>query len=168
MNGFKEIHPEEITENLFDLIGKQWMLVTAGTESCYNTMTASWGGAGILWGSPVAFSFIRPQRYTDELIKGSDYYTLSFYEDSYKSALQFCGSKSGREYDKAKETGLTPVFSDDTVYFGEAKLVLICKKTYAGVFSPDDFIDQSIEKNYPDKDYHNVYIGKIVKVLTKE
>ena len=37
-----------------------------------NTMTASWGGTGILWNKPVAFIFIRPQRYTYELIENDD------------------------------------------------------------------------------------------------
>ena len=167
MHELKEIRPEELSENIFDLIGKQWMLVTAGTQSSFNTMTASWGGMGVLWNSPVAFSFVRPQRYTNEFIERSDYYSLSFYDEKYRSALALCGKKSGREVDKLKETGLTPAFSDNTVYFSEAKLVLLCKKLYAGKFSPADFVDPQIEKNYQDKDYHNVYIGKIIKVLSK-
>ena len=128
MFNFKEISPNEIRDNPFKLIGKDWMLVTAGDKSKFNTMTASWGGVGILWNKPVAFTFIRPQRYTFEFTEQGEYYTLSFFDEEYRKALNFCGTKSGRDYDKVKETGLTPVFSEDAPYFGEAKLVLVCKK----------------------------------------
>ena len=46
---FTEIKAEELKDNPFDLIGKQWMLITAGNEEKCNTMTASWGGVGIMW-----------------------------------------------------------------------------------------------------------------------
>ena len=51
---FTEIKAEELKDNPFDLIGKQWMLITAGNEEKCNTMTASWGGVGIMWGKPTA------------------------------------------------------------------------------------------------------------------
>ena len=60
----KEIKPEELQKNPFQMIGKEWLLVTAEKEGKTNTMTASWGGVGIMWGKPVAYVFIRPQRYT--------------------------------------------------------------------------------------------------------
>ena len=65
----KEIKATELTDNLFQTIGKEWMLVTAGTPEKFNTMTASWGGTGWLWNKPVAFVFIRPERYTYEFIE---------------------------------------------------------------------------------------------------
>ena len=91
---FKTITPEEITENIFKLIGKDWALVTAGNTEKSNPMTISWGGAGIMWGKPVAFTFIRPQRYTMEFLQREDCYTMSFFEEDYRKALSFCGSKS--------------------------------------------------------------------------
>ena len=77
---FREIKPEELKENPFDLIGKQWMLITAGDETKCNTMTASWGGVGIMWGKPTATAYIRDSRFTKEFVDGSEYYTLSFFE----------------------------------------------------------------------------------------
>lgn len=165
---FNEIKPAEIKDNIFDLIGRQWMLVTAGNKKNFNTMTASWGGAGILWNKPVAISFIRPQRYTYKFLEKSDRYTLSFYDEGYRDALNFCGSHSGRDCDKAKEAGLTPVAANDAVYFDEAKLVLICRKLYIQDFKPECFIDKSIVNTYNGDDYHRVYIGEIEKVLAKE
>ena len=104
----REIKATEIKENAIKLIGKDWALITAGDESGYNTMTASWGGLGQLWNKDVCFIFIRPQRYTYEFIEKNELFTMSFYPEEYRKALSFCGTKSGRDYDKAKETGLTP------------------------------------------------------------
>ena len=168
MSAFKEIKPGKLESNIFDLIGREWMLVTAGVPDHFNTMTASWGGAGILWGKPVAFSFVRPQRYTYEFMQKYGGYTLSFFGDSCREALNLCGSRSGRDTDKVKESGLTPAFCDDAVYFEEARLVLVCRKLYAQDLTKESFIDKEIAKTYTDDDLHRVYVGEIEKVLIKE
>lgn len=168
MQSFHEIAPTDIPGNVFDMIGKRWMLVTAGSPSAFNTMTASWGGLGILWERPVAFCFIRPQRYTLGFLEKSDRYTLSFYDDEkYRKALNICGSKSGRDCDKVREAGLTPAFVEGTVYFEQASLVLVCRKLAARPMDPSFFLDPAIEKYYPQKDYHKIFVGAIEKVLTK-
>lgn len=167
MKGFHEIDPKQIDENIFQLIGDDWYLLTSGNQEGYNTMTASWGCAGILWGKPVIISYVRPQRYTYEFMEKNDCYTLSFFDSSYREALNFCGSKSGRDYDKAKETGLTPCFVDTTTCFEEAKLVIVCKKMYSQDVDPIHFLSADIEKNYANKDYHRMYVGEILKVYKK-
>ena len=121
-----EIQLSDLSFNPFDEIGKGWYLVTAGTPDHYNTMTASWGTMGIFWGKPVVNSFIRPQRYTHEFIENNEFFTLSFFEETYRDALKYCGAHSGRDVNKAKECGLTPVALDGTTGFEEAKLVLVC------------------------------------------
>jgi flavin reductase (DIM6/NTAB) family NADH-FMN oxidoreductase RutF len=167
MSAFKEIAPTQLSENPFELIGKKWMLISAGTETGYNTMTASWGSFGVLWGMPISNCYIRPQRHTFEFMQREEYYSLSFFDEEYRNALNFCGKKSGRDYDKAKETGLTPVFDYKTTYFEQASLVVVCKKLYVEQFKPELFLSPEIEKNYPDKDYHHTFIGKIEHVLQK-
>ena len=104
---FGRIDPKELNQNVFSMIGEQWMLVTAGTAERCNTMTASWGGLGVLWGKPVATVYIRPQRYTLEFVEREDCFTLSFFGEEYRKALALCGSKSGRDVDKVKECGFT-------------------------------------------------------------
>lgn len=168
-NKFIEIKPQQIMENTFKLIGSDWALITAGNTESYNTMTASWGGLGVIWGKNICFCTIRPGRHTFSFVENSDKFTLSFYEEKYREALKFCGAYSGRDVDKASETGLTPAGDEDgVVYFNEASLVLVCRKLYFQDIDPKNFIDPSIEKNYPEKDYHRMYIGEIIKCLKKE
>lgn len=165
---FREIKPKDIPDNVFKLIGDDWMLITAGVSKDYNTMTASWGGLGILWGAPVSYCFIRPHRYTYNFVEKNETYTLSFFDEKYRKALQYCGAHSGRDVDKAEATGLTVVEGEDnTVYFEEARLVLVCKKLYYQDLNPENFLDLSIDRNYLKKDYHRMYVGKIVKCLIK-
>ena len=169
MAEFKTIAPQEIADNPFKLIGDDWGLVTACGQDGLNTMTVSWGGVGVLWGKPAAFIFIRPQRYTFEFIENTDFFTISFFDGGFRKALGFCGSKSGRDVDKVKETGLTPAFSDEGApYFEEARMVLVCKKLYGQFLSEEGVSDgAAVLPNYNGGDWHKMYVGEIVKVLTK-
>ena len=163
--GFKETKPELLTDNPFKLIGSDWMLITAGTPESYNTMTASWGGLGILWERKMATCFIRPTRYTYEFAERSPNFTLSFFDEKYRKALTYCGTHTGKDTDKVKGSGLTPVKEGGFVYFSEARLVLACRKIYAQDIDPHLFLDPKIESMYPQKDYHRMYIGEIEKCL---
>ena len=163
----KEINVRDIKENPVSLINDGWGLLTAGDKNGWNTMTVSWGAIGELWNKDVAIAFVRPQRYTKEFIDSNDYFTLCFFDEEYKKALQLCGTKSGRDVDKAQATGLTPLFQCGTTAFEQAKLVLVCKKIACQDMNPQGFIDKSIENNYRNGDYHTTYVGEIVKVLEK-
>ena len=167
MSKFKEVNLNDIAMSPFKLIGNSWMLITSGNTSKYNTMTASWGGFGILWNKPVAFSFVRPQRYTFEFLENNEFFSLSFYSEKYKDALKYCGSVSGRDVDKCTEIGFTPLFDYEAPYFEQATLVFICKKIHGQFIEPESFIDKSIEKNYSKNDYHKMYVGEIVRVIKK-
>jgi len=159
MNEFTEILPEQLDENAIKLIGSDWMLITAGRMDSFNTMTASWGGLGVLWNKNVCYLVIRPHRYTYEFMEKSQYFTLSFFDRDYRKALQFCGTKSGRDVDKVKETGLTPVRTGcGAVYFDEARIVMECRKIYFQDIDPAGFVDPTIAENYPEKDYHRLYV----------
>ena len=144
------------------------MLITAGTPESFNSMTASWGGLGVLWERKVAFCFIRPTRYTREFVERSQDFTLSFFGEQHRKALSFCGSHSGRNTDKVKGSGLTPVKESNVVYYDEARLVLLCRKLYFQDIGPERFLAPTINDMYPEKDYHRMYVGEIVKCLVKE
>jgi flavin reductase (DIM6/NTAB) family NADH-FMN oxidoreductase RutF len=166
-----EINYKEMQFNPFRLIGDEWMLVTAGNEQSCNTMTASWGHLGCLWGhnDPTAVIYLRPSRYTKKFVDEEPYFTLCIMDKSFKKQMAYLGSVSGRDEDKIAKSGLTPVFADDSVYFKEAKLVLVCKKLFAQELKEDSFLYQdTIDKNYPQRDFHTMYVGKIEKVLVKD
>jgi len=167
---FEIYEPEELNDNPFKLIGKDWMLITAGSPDKFNTMTASWGGLGVLWNKKVCFIFVRPSRYTYGFLEESDTFTLSFFEEKYREALSFCGSKSGRDVDKVTATGLTPIASESgSIYFEEARLVMECKKIYYQDIVLANFLDsENIEKCYNGQDYHRVYVGEILGCYGKD
>lgn len=169
ISNFEKINPESIQDNTFKLIGSDWMLITAGSLDHYNTMTASWGGFGVLWGRNVCFCVVRPQRYTYEFMESEKTFTLTFFEDENHKALAYCGAHSGRDVDKAEKTGLTAIESNTgMVTFQEARLVIECKKIYHQDLDPSHFIDKEIDKNYPNKDYHRMYIGEIMNCYIKK
>lgn len=168
MNKFKEIKSEELNESVFRLIGKDWMLVTAEKEGKVNTMTASWGGLGVMWGKDVAYIVVRPQRYTKEFIDNNGKFTLTFFDNSYKKQLGYLGSVSGRDEDKISKSGLTIDNIDGNPCFKEGKVVISCKKLYSQYLKPENFVDKTIcEKWYPNKDYHEMYIAEVEKILIK-
>ena len=166
---FRTIDPEQLVDNPFRLIGKEWMLITAGDIDKFNMMTASWGGMGILWGRPVALCVIRPQRYTFPLMERSSAYTLTFFDAAHREVLDYCGSHSGRDVDKVAATGLTPIPGklSGTTTFAQARMVIECRKIYFQDIDPSHFLDPGIHDNYPLKDYHRMYFGEVVNVLLR-
>ena len=104
--------------------------------------------ASVLCGEKNAVTtYIRPQRYTKEFVDANDTFTISFFDESYRKALNICGSVSGRDKDKIKEAGLTPYFVDGTAAFEEANLILVCKKMYHGDILPENFEDEKLTQN---------------------
>lgn len=169
-NDFREIDPVTMDGNPFQMIGFDWMLITAGSMESWNTMTASWGGFGHLWDRNVTYCFIRPQRHTFNFIEKDEFYTFSFFPSKYRNALTYCGTHSGKDVDKAKEAGLTPVKGKfDTVYFEEARLVVICKKLYTHDMERKLILQSAITDEYypPDNDIHRMYIGEVMTCLVK-
>lgn len=166
----RTISPFELKDNFFKGINDDWMLITAvNKDGKVNTMTASWGGFGIMWGKPVCVCVIRPHRYTNEFVSGADRLTLSFLEDGNREALKICGTKSGRDCDKIAEAGLCIVRENDYAYFAQSRLTFVGKKIYVDEIKEDNFLDKAIiDSKYPQRDYHVVYLCEIEKVLEKE
>ena len=162
----KEIAPSEIKENPVQLFGKDWALVTAGNIRDFNTMTISWGMLGNLWSAPMAICYVRPQRYTHQYIERHKHYTLAFFEHEMKQILSVMGSKSGRDIDKMHYPGLTAMeLPSGLVGFKEAKLIIECEVAYSDVLKETGFLNNELmEKIYPQRDLHTVYIGRITHV----
>ena len=165
----KEIDIRQIKESAVKLINDDWALLSAGNENGWNTMTVSWGGIGELWNKDVVFVFVRPQRYTKEFLDKEGKFTLSFFGGRMKKEMGICGSKSGRDCNKAELAGIKPIFEDGTVFIDEAEYALVCQTLYTDYIDPDGFFDKTPdEENYAQKDYHKVYVAEIKKVFQKK
>ena len=167
MNQFQEISAKDF-DPIFDRIGKEWMLISATDGARTNTMTASWGFCGILWNKPVAVCLIRPQRHTFGLTENEQRVTLAFLDEQYRDALKLCGTKSGRDMDKLAASGLTSFDCEGVPAISESKLILVVRKLYADYLKEECFVDEKVLVNYPNKDYHRVYVWEIEKAFKRK
>ena len=165
----KEINIRDIKTGATELINDIWVLVTAGNEENFNSMTVSWGALGELWNKDAAFIFIRHSRYTYEFLENGGLFTLSFYDEKYKGALgRIYGAKSGRDTDKTAESGFTPVFTDGAVTYAQAKYTLVCRVVASQNLNPAGLIDPSINDMYAGGDIHKMFVGEILKVYEND
>lgn len=168
LSGYKQLAPDKIPGNIIKMLNEDWMLITAGTDDKFNMMTASWGGLGVLYGKPMAICFINPTRYTYQLMETNDTYTFTFYTEAYREALRYCGSKSGRDEDKVKGSGLTPVTTPSgSKAFSEAWLIIECRKLVGQSLNHDALFDEKIKSDWVGKQLHKMYIGEIINVWVK-
>lgn len=166
MKTLKSIQAENLSENAFKLIGKDWLLLTAEKDGKVNAMTASWGGMGIMWNKPVAFIFVRPQRYTKEFIDENTKLSISVLDDSYREQLKYLGTVSGRDEPKIQKAGLSVSYEAGVPIFDESKITFICRKLFFQDLNPAGFVDNKIDSAmYPNKDYHTMYICEIENIL---
>lgn len=149
----------------FNVFHNEWALVTAGSMENHNTMTIAWGGFGTLWRKPVCTVYVKPCRYTHSFIDKSDYFTVSFYGDEYRSALSVLGTKSGRDTDKVKEVGFTPVPAGESITFKEAKITVLCKKIYRQDMTLDAMPEEAINTYYTEEAPHTMFIGEVIDII---
>lgn len=166
----KEIYANEVKDNVVNEFGKNWALVTARKkDGTFNMCTLSWGSIGVLWSKAVVTVYVKPIRHTDSFMFEDDYFTVTFFEEDHKKDLVLCGTKSGRDIDKIKESNLEVIQLDNGITYKDFKRVYLCRKIYQAPFVKEGFInnDEALQKYYKDEPFHNVYIGEIVKVYEK-
>ena len=179
-NGFKKINVrEDFTEN-----GFQWFhdaeLLAAGDKEKSNAMTIGWGGIGTLWGRTALTVYVAEKRYTKEFMDKAEYFTVMVFDvkDSGsaeerlqgKKVLNYMGTKSGRDGDKAQALGLHTAFTaNGTPYYTEATMVIECKIMYAAPFDPQYFKSDAPKKMYAHfpAGIHSMYIGEVVNAWKK-
>lgn len=159
-----EISKNDLQLNPFTKLDKQWFLLTAGDMASYNTMTASWGALGTIWNKSAVTAYVRHSRKTFELMESSKLFTVSFFGEEYRKALSFCGKYSGRDYDKASQTGLTPIELDGAVSFAQAELVIVCSKLYSQDFNLAYMDKGCADAFYSGDSIHRAYIGEVLKI----
>lgn len=169
MGTFRKIRPEEFDSSPFKIIGKDWMLIAAESQGRVNCMTASWGGLGVMWSKNIAFIVVRKSRFTKELIDASESFSLNFFDRSQHGAmLSYMGTVSGRDEDKIARQGMALEHQDNTPYFSQASTVILCRKLSCHPLDPSGFLDSTIDGQwYPDRDYHDLYMGEVVSILAR-
>ena len=167
----KQISPASLQENTFEMIGKDWMLITAQKDDKVNTMTASWGGLGVIWNKNVATVYIRNSRYTKEFVDSQERFSICVMPQKFRNELSYCGKVSGRDEDKIVKCGFSVAHHKDVPYFNESRLVLICKKLYAQEMKAKCFTNEGknlAETFYKDNDWHVMYIAEIEDILVTD
>lgn len=155
----------EFSENVFKIVGKDSALLTAGDIESFNSMTISWGTLGVLWGKNVFICYVRPTRYTYSFMEKVNTFTISFFSEKYKRELVYLGSHSGRDEDKIKKCNLTANnLEENCVGFHEARLTFVCKKIYHQDLDESKIDDTIKQRNYPQGNFHRMYIGEIIHV----
>ena len=158
----------EFTTDIFAQFDKKWALLTAGNKDSFNTMTISWGGLGTLWSKPVATAYVRTSRYTHDFMDREDYFTISFYPDSCKKILGVLGSKSGRDMDKIKDSGLSAKVLDQSITFEEADVTMVCKKLFVQRLDVAKIPEDIVKTYYEGDEPHDMYIGEVVDILVNK
>lgn len=167
----RQIDIKTLKEDFIADISEEWMLVTAGTKDSFNTMTASWGGIGFLWGKPVAFVFIRPERHTFGFMEAGTTFTLSFLGNENRDIYKVCGSTSGRDTDKIAATGLRPTETGKgNILFEQCRLGLECRTLYSDMLTAEAFKDKElIDRWYGSHGgLHKMYVAEITDAWIKE
>lgn len=167
----KAIDPISFSIKPHDLFHNKTCLLTCGDfgAGIFNTMTIGWGSIGTMWSKPFVMVAVRPSRFTFEFMEKFNDFTVTSFPDAFKSALTLLGTKSGRDGDKIKQSGLTPIAANCTLSpsFLQATISIECKKNYWQDLDHTHFLDQSIYKHYSDEDYHRIYFGEIIYVATE-
>jgi flavin reductase (DIM6/NTAB) family NADH-FMN oxidoreductase RutF len=148
-------------------VGKEMGIFTAGTGARHNGCTVMYGAVGMIWSKPVYFAFIKPERYTWNFVKDSEYFTVSYFPDELKDIHKVYGFKSGRDIDKAKEAGITPEFLEHGIGYKEAREIYVCKIIYVDQMKRELEPDDVVAKYNDPKDMiygesHYMIIGEIV------
>lgn len=168
MHAFQKVEFDQFEVNPFNKIGKDWMLVTAGNEEKVNTMTASWGGIGVMWGKNVVYVFVRDSRYTKEFIDSEGTFSLSFPSEKYRKEMKFLGTISGRDEDKIAEAGVHVAYHDGIPYIDEGNMIMFCRVMSETPITREDYLDDDIDTTwYANKDYHNMYIAEITEIMAR-
>lgn len=169
LNKFQSISPEELSGNFIKRIGRQWFLLASGGLQRNNMLTGSWGEVGMLFHKPVFTVFVRENRYTLQLLDSNEYFTVNFFGEGFRETLQFCGTRSGRDLDKVRESGLT-VFEPvpGVIGFQEADEVVVCRKIQRFVFDPEQLLDEQLKRQYQAGVLHIGFTGIIEQLLIAE
>ena len=165
---FNEINLAELNLNPFTKI-EEWALLTVGDKREFNMMTITGLMMGQMWLRKTLQVYVHPARHSYGIINKAEYFTVSFFPEPRSKALEIAGRLHGNQCDKTKETGLTPQFDQNGVYFNEADTVFVCRKIYHTDVQQQSFDSEEVFKKYyrDGSMFHRIFIGEIDKVLRR-
>ena len=168
MHDFQPFSPTQMDLNPFKLFAQNWAALSVIAEGKRNAMTVSWGGMGEFWNKDVVTVYVRQSRYTKELLDNSEHFSLTFFDEKYRSTLKFLGAVSGREEDKLKGARLHMNVHQEVPFIDEGNFVIICKKLLAVPIPAETFADDLFDGEfYEHGDYHTMYMGEILEFLAR-
>ncbi len=156
---------KDFFDKSFEIFHKDWPLVTAGTMDNFNTMTIGWGGVGTLWRKPVVTVYVKPIRYTHSFLKSNDYFTVSFYDEQYRDALNFLGNHSGRDMNKVEKVGFEPIAIGESITFKQAKTTVLCRKIYEQNIDASAVPSDVVDKYYTEDAPHTMFVGEVIDII---
>ncbi|PAT02663.1 flavin reductase [Candidatus Izimaplasma bacterium ZiA1] len=161
---YQKIHYNEYSSEMIKQLEKG-LFITTKVNQKINTMTIAWGHIGIIWGKPVFIAYVRYTRDTFKMLEQAEEFTISVpLQNNLKKELSFCGTKSGRDYDKINECDLkiknariinTPILADCELHYE-------CKVIYKQAMEPGLIPNDVKQRYYKDNNYHMIYYGEIV------
>lgn len=146
------------------------LILCCGDTTESNAMTIGWGGIGTLWGRTALTVYVAEKRYTKEFMDKAEYFTVMTFDVDQSKVLNYMGTKSGRDGDKAQALGLhTAYTANGTPYYTEATMVIECKIMYAAPFDPQYFKSDAPRRMYSNfpAGIHTMYIGEVVNAWKK-
>lgn len=154
---------------------KKGILITTKNDDKINSMTISWGQLGIVWNRLIFTAYIRQGRFTHEILKKTNEFTINIpMNEKAGKILSYCGTKSGRDYHKVKELGLTPVYGENISVPGikELPLTLECRLIYSQLqdknlipeFLKQEFYPRDVHESFHglNKNFDTMFMGEIV------
>ena len=150
-------------------------ILSVGNKNLYNSMTIEWGSLGVAFKKPIFTVYVKPDRYTYEVMEKSDIFTVNFIERKLMKKFAVYGTKSGKDINKEEEAGTHIKFMDKGgITFDEAVEVYVCKKMAKSVIdekSMDPYIKELYRNNvkvYKTEVPHVLYIGEIIGHYLRE
>lgn len=161
----KKIDPADLKLKPFHILDREWSLLVSGSDRP-NPMTVAWGAFGTAWSMPIVTVYVRQSRHTFRLLEHCGQFTLNFLPSAYKTALNLCGTKSGRDVDKWEEAALTQMESEtvDPPCILQSELAIECSVLFKTDLDPAWLPKAVYDKYYPEGDPHRMYIGRVQQV----
>jgi len=162
----KNVNYLSIAEEVIQQIKSKgaFLVAMSKDDGKINVMTIGWASIGYMWSKPIMTVMVRKSRFTHHIIEKASSFTVSIPVNDLKETLNFCGTKSGRDFDKFKKCNLTivPAQKVDTPIINISGFHYECKIVCKSEINPDFLCKEYKEDVYADNDYHTFYFGEIV------